>query len=109
MLVGERVERFAGRGPSAGEEHDDEPHAPQSGWGHDARPPAGKRFLLFGVNTWCPCLLPPLPLCKAPPCALPLSPCATGSRVSLLLLSLVSERDMLGRGRSLSRGVLNEL
>ena len=55
----------------------------------------------------CPCLLPPPPLCKAPPCALPLSPCATGSRVSLLLLSLVSERDMLGRGRSLSCGVLN--
>ena len=52
----------------------------------------------------------PLPphLRQAPPCALPLSPCATGSRVSLLLLSLVSERDMLGRGRSLSCGVLNE-
>ena len=32
----------------------------------------------------------------------------TGSRVSLLLLSLVSERDMLGRGRSLSCGVLND-
>ena len=46
MLVGERVERFAGRGPSAGEEHDDEPHAPRSGWGHDARPPAGKRFVV---------------------------------------------------------------